>query len=72
MDLQMDVGNASAYSSNFQKIRVITEQWVGNNLFCPYCGSGYINHFENNRPVDMTIPEKPQSSKQKYVKHTKR
>lgn len=51
MNLQMDVGIASAYNSNSQKIRVITEHWVGKNLFCPYCGSAYINHFENNRPV---------------------
>lgn len=51
MNLQMDAGIASSYSSNSQKIRVITEYWLGNNLFCPYCGSAYINHFENNRPV---------------------
>jgi len=58
MNLQMDAEVASAYSSNSQKIRVITEHWVGNNLYCPYCGSVYISHFENNRPVaDFYCPK---------------
>ena len=51
MNLQMDLTLAEKYSSNSQKIRVITENWVNHNLFCPYCGNVYINHFENNRPV---------------------
>ena len=58
MNLQMDAEVALTYSSNSQKIRVITEHWVGNNLFCPYCGSAYIGHFENNRPVaDFYCPK---------------
>lgn len=51
MNLQMDFAIADQYNSNSQKIRVITERWVGGNLFCPYCGNDYIRHFENNRPV---------------------
>ena len=51
MNLQMDGKSAVNYSSNAQKIRVITEKWVKENMFCPYCGSKYISHFENNRPV---------------------
>lgn len=51
MNLQMDVKMAEQYASMSQKIRVITENWVNQNLFCPYCGNSYINHFENNRPV---------------------
>lgn len=47
----MDERIAERYSSNAQKIRIITETWVGENVFCPYCGSQYIDHFENNRPV---------------------
>lgn len=58
MNLQMDDRIATAYNSKSQKIRVITENWVGNNLFCPYCGSSYISHFENNRPVaDFYCPK---------------
>lgn len=51
MNLKMDERIAEHYSSNSQKIRVITENWVSQNLFCPYCGNSYISHFENNRPV---------------------
>lgn len=51
MNLQMDSRIAENYTSSSQKIRVITEQWVHNNLFCPYCGKENISHFENNRPV---------------------
>ena len=51
MNLQMDGKNAEQYTSNAQKVRVITETWVNNNMFCPYCGNQYVSHFENNRPV---------------------
>lgn len=47
----MDGRIAERYSSNAQKIRIITETWVGGNVFCPYCGNQYIDHFGNNRPV---------------------
>ena len=51
LDLQMIGKNVEQYSSNAQKIRVITENWVYQNMFCPYCGNQYISHFNNNRPV---------------------
>ena len=51
MNLQMDRRKAENYSSNAQKIRVMTENWVDKNMFCPYCGNPYVSHFENNRPV---------------------
>lgn len=47
----MDRRKAENYSSNAQKIRVMTENWVDKNMFCPYCGNQYVTHFENNRPV---------------------
>lgn len=54
----MDDKVAENYKSNSQKIRIITEQWVSNNLFCPYCGKEKIAHFENNRPVaDFYCPD---------------
>lgn len=49
--LQMDGRNVEQYTSNAQKIRVITETWVNSNMYCPYCGNTFISHFENNRPV---------------------
>lgn len=51
MNLQMDGKSAEQYTSNSQKIRVITEAWVNNNMFCPHCGNQYVSRFENNRPV---------------------
>ncbi|MCD4704474.1 restriction endonuclease [bacterium] len=41
---------ADSYKSNSQKIRVLTENWVGSEIFCPNCGGNVID-FENNRPV---------------------
>lgn len=38
------------YTSNSQRIRVITESWAADNISCPNCGEG-ISTFENNRPV---------------------
>lgn len=58
MNLRMDDKIAEQYNSNSQKIRVITEQWVNDNLFCPYCGKAHIAHFENNRTVaDFYCPD---------------
>jgi len=41
---------ARSYSSNSQKIRVMAEDWVSREIFCPACGRD-IRHYENNRPV---------------------
>ena len=38
------------YSSNSQKIRVLTENWVGEYMYCPNCGNS-LHGYENNRPV---------------------
>ena len=51
MNMQMNVKYAEQYSNNAQKIRVMTEAWVTENMFCPCCGNKFISHFENNRPV---------------------
>ena len=48
---------AEQYSSNSQKIRVLTEDWVDREVFCPACGEN-INQYENNRPVaDFFCPK---------------
>jgi len=41
---------ANQYKNNAQKIRVLSENWAINKVFCPNCG-GNITNFENNRPV---------------------
>lgn len=58
MILQMDAFLAEKYANASQKARVVTEAWVGNNMFCPRCGNTYIAQFENNRPVaDFYCPQ---------------
>lgn len=42
---------ADSYTSTSQKIRVLTEDWVGRTVFCPNCGRNKLSEFENNRPV---------------------
>jgi type II restriction enzyme len=41
---------AEQYKSPSQKIRIMTEKWVGQEIFCPSCGA-YVSKYENNRPV---------------------
>jgi len=39
------------YKSSSQKIRVLTENWVDEEIFCPNCGYSDINKYPNNQPV---------------------
>ena len=41
---------ANSYKSNSQKIRVLTEDWVSSEIYCPNCGSKLVK-FKNNQPV---------------------
>ena len=38
------------YKSTSQKIRVLSESWVDNEIFCPNCGCN-VDSYENSRPV---------------------
>lgn len=51
MDLYFNTALAQSYQSRSQKIRVLTEDWVLHNLFCPRCGNRKIEHFPNNAAV---------------------
>ena len=50
MNLSFNRILASPYESPSQKIRVLTEDWTNNNIYCPSCGSP-INKYQNNQPV---------------------
>jgi len=39
------------YISASQKIRVLSEDWVLNQIYCPNCGAVKIYEYENNKPV---------------------
>ena len=41
---------AEEYTSESQRVRVMTEDWVKNSIFCPNCGTD-LSSFENNMPV---------------------
>lgn len=51
MKLALDEKLAANYKSASQKIRILTEQWVDNSIFCPNCGHLNINKYPNNQPV---------------------
>lgn len=51
MSIYFDKSLAASYSSKSQIIRVLTETWVQNNIYCPRCGYHRILHFPNNRAV---------------------
>ncbi|MBQ2678779.1 MAG: restriction endonuclease [Firmicutes bacterium] len=58
MLLELNSNLAGKYTSGSQTARVITENWVAENIFCPRCGNLHVSHFENNRPVaDFYCPE---------------
>lgn len=51
MNLKIDNRTIGNYHSGTQIARVLTENWVNQNMYCPRCGNLHIKHFENNRPV---------------------
>lgn len=51
MNLNFNINLAEGYSSNSQIARVLSENWVKENSYCPCCGELPLNEFENNRPV---------------------
>lgn len=51
MKLSFDTQLADNYTSQSQKIRVLTEAWVDDAIFCPNCGHVNIDKYPNNKPV---------------------
>jgi len=51
MNFFLDTKLADRYTSRSQKTRVLTEKWVGNEIFCPNCGNKKLSSYENNKPV---------------------
>jgi len=50
MQILLNTKISDRYNNNSQKIRVLTEDWVGREIFCPMCGNDLIKH-ENNKKV---------------------
>lgn len=51
MNLKFDLKLADSYSSFSQIARVLTENWVKENSYCPNCGKDKISEYPNNQPV---------------------
>ncbi len=51
MNLSFNAALADNYTSQSQKIRVLTESWVDKNAYCPNCGQLNVDKYGNNKPV---------------------
>ena len=51
MNLSFNTNLAEGYNSNSQIARILSEDWVKENSYCPNCGELPLNEYENNRPV---------------------
>jgi type II restriction enzyme len=51
MNLSLNTKLGEGYSSKSQIARVLTENWVKVNSYCPCCGEVPLNEFNNNKPV---------------------
>ena len=51
MDLNFDQQLAKGYRSPSQIIRVLSENWVAKQGYCPNCNSQPLTEFDNNKPV---------------------
>lgn len=61
MDLHFDTSIAEGYKSASQISRIITEDWLTRNLYCPVCGESSIRKAEANSPVKDHVCEKCKS-----------
>lgn len=50
MNLNLYSSLSDGYKNNSQKIRVLTENWVNEYIYCPSCGQN-VSEYENNKPV---------------------
>ena len=51
MDLRFNQSLAEGYKSPSQIARVLTEDWLARNMFCPICGAPVLGHYAANKPV---------------------
>ncbi len=51
MNLHLTIDKAREYTSNSQRARILTEDWISHNVFCPVCGNPVLIKYGNNKPV---------------------
>ena len=57
MDLRFDTSLAEGYNNPSQIARVLTEDWLARNMYCPICGEVSIRRAEPNAPVKDYVCE---------------
>lgn len=57
MDLRFNISLAQGYKSVTQIARVLTEDWLSRNMYCPICGEISIKKAETNAPVKDYVCE---------------
>lgn len=58
MHCSFDLSLITGYHSQSQIIRVLTENWISQNMYCPRCGHTNLEHFPNNSAVaDFYCPK---------------
>jgi type II restriction enzyme len=57
MNLAMDIRQAEGFKNKAQIVRVVSEGWAKNNLYCPACASDTLTSAPNNTKVfDFICP----------------
>lgn len=51
MNLKFNTNLTTNYTNNSQIARILTEDWVKSNSYCPNCGQNNLDEFDNNKPV---------------------
>ena len=51
MNLNFNLKLAKNYKNNSQKVRVLSEDWVHNNSYCPSCGNSNLEIYRKNNPA---------------------
>jgi len=51
MNLSLETELAAGYKSPSQKARILTENWVNQQMYCPNCGHRHLLKYPNNQPV---------------------
>ena len=61
MDLRFNTSLAEGYKSGSQIARVLTEDWLARNMYCPICGEVSIRRAAPNAPVKDYVCEQCKS-----------
>lgn len=51
MNLHFNLELSKNYENTAQKIRILSENWMCNNMYCPVCGNRKLIQLPNNSPV---------------------